>query len=104
MRSSFRTPRTTGLELAQATRAAEVVGGSLVLLGVRRVRDRDGHPADRIDRGLDELCRRRSPCMAPCDELGEDRDRDLLLCRRAEIEAGGAADMRERLLVHPSLA
>ena len=37
--------------------------------------------------------------VPPRDELGQDRDRDLLLARRTEVEPGRAADARERLLV-----
>ena len=42
--------------------------------------------------------------MPPRDELGEDRDGDLLLRGGPEVEAGRAAHPRERLLVDAALA
>ena len=66
-----------------------------------RSRDGDGHAADRIDGLLYKLGRRRAARVPPGDELGEDRDGDLLL-RGPEVEAGRAAHSRERLLVHPA--
>jgi hypothetical protein len=42
--------------------------------------------------------------VSPCDQLGEDRDRDLLLGRRAQVEAGGAADGCQRFLADSSFA
>src|SRR6266568_4312398 len=48
--------------------------------------------------------RRRAARVSPRDELGQDRDGDLLLRRRPEIEARGTTDARERLFVDSALA
>src|SRR5205814_10200291 len=89
------------LELAQAAGTAEVVGRAVVLEGVLRAGDRDAHAADRIGRVLGQhVLRARVP---PRDELGEDRDRDLLLRRRTEVEPRGRADADARLLVETEL-
>ena len=42
--------------------------------------------------------------MPPSDELGEDRDGDLLLRGRPKVEAGGGAHPREGLLIDAALA
>src|SRR5215207_3860415 len=86
-------------EAMAAVRRAERVDDALVDRGLRRLAERDAHPADRVD-PLDDLRLLRRAEMAPRDELGEDRDRDLGLARGAEVEAGGAADARDGCLVH----
>src|SRR5262245_34939259 len=72
------------LELLAAVRTAEVVGRAVVLERVLGAADGDGHAADRICRVLDEDVLRAG--VPPRDELGEDRDGDLLLGGGAEIE------------------
>ena len=42
--------------------------------------------------------------VAPGDELGQDRDGDLRLRRRAEVEPGRAVHARERVLADPALS
>jgi hypothetical protein len=91
-----------GFEPLAAVRAAEVVSDAVADGSFLRGRDGDGHAADRVDGLLHELRGRGDARVAPGDELGEDRDRDLLLRGRPEIEARRAADMRERLLINAS--
>src|SRR4029453_19660297 len=78
------------LEAALAARAAEVVRRPVEVERLAGARDRDGHPADRVDRLAHLLGGRDARRVPPRDELGEDRDRDLLLRGGAEVEAGGA--------------
>ena len=101
-------PRRVGFEPGPAARAAEVIRDAV----------HDDHLTDRLGRhphaahGIDRLGDRRglgAPGVVrgrvpPRHELGEDRDGDLLLAQRAEVEAGGAADAGERRVVDPPLA
>ena len=73
--------------------AAEVERLALVLERGRARHDRDRHPAHRIDRGRRRLLRR-----APhCDDLRQDRERDLLRRARADVEPGRRVDAVEQL-------
>src|SRR3954469_1962195 len=73
-----------------AALAAEVDGRAVVLEAGRRVRDQDLHAADRVDRGCRRFRRRRwrDALAADADDLGEDRQRDLLRGVGADVEAG----------------
>ena len=76
-----------------AALAAEVERLALVLERGRARHDRHRHPAHGIDRGRRRLLRR----PPHGDDLGQDRERDLLRRARADVEAGGRVDAVEQL-------
>ena len=96
------------LEALQAPRRAEVVRRALVDRPIARRGHVDRHAADGVDllvagdlgrRGGLEVAGRPLP-----NELGEDRDGDLLVRDPAEIEAGGRVDAGEDVVGEPAVA
>ena len=91
-------------EALPAAGVAEVVRDAPVRRGLAGTLDGDGHAADGVDCLREQRFDRLRAGVPPRDELGEDRDRDLLLARRAEVETGRAADAGERLLAEAAPA
>src|SRR6266536_3862663 len=79
-------------EGVEAVLAAEPVPLAGVVAEELGAQQGDAHAADGVD-GLLDRCRRHGGApVALADQLREHRDRDLLLRRRAEVQAGGVGD------------
>jgi hypothetical protein len=91
------------LECLQAAGGAEPVVAAVEHGVVLRIIDVDDHAADRVAGLAPRARRRRAPQLARSvsrHEIGEDRDRDLRVGDRAEVEPGRRVDARELRVIH----